>query len=314
MGDPAGIGPEVVLKAVSNRRISRLAEYLIIGDGYVLDRTKSRLGIKAKIDLIDLANVSRRDFHPGKTSPHMGRASIEYIDRALELIGKGSSKRLVTGPINKHSVTLAGFSGFQGHTEYLAAKTGTSDFGMMLVGERLKVSLVTRHIALSDVASSITVESVYRAIVLTYESLKKDFGIARPRIGVAGLNPHAGDDGLFGAEETRAIIPAIKKAAAKAKVKDICGPLAPDAVFYDALNGKFDAVIAMYHDQGLAPFKTLYFRSGVNLTLGLPFIRTSPDHGTALDIAACGRADASSMIEAIALACRLRPPCSRKVS
>ena len=237
---------------------------------------------------------------------------MEYIDKALEFISRGSSKRLVTGPINKHSVAQAGFKGFEGHTEYLAAKTGTNDFGMMLVGGHLRVSLVTRHVALAAVAGSITIDSVYKTIILTHNSLKRDFGIARPRIGVAGLNPHAGDSGLFGPEEKSAIIPAIKKAGTR--VKGVSGPFAPDAIFYEALNGKFDAVLAMYHDQGLAPFKTVYFRSGVNLTMGLPFVRTSPDHGTALDIAGRGIADASSMIEAIKLACRLHPPCSRKAN
>jgi 4-hydroxythreonine-4-phosphate dehydrogenase len=312
MGDPSGIGPEVVLKAVTNPAISRRAECLVIGDRFVMEGVRKSLGLKADIRLIDLANVARKDYAAGKTSPALGAAAIQYIDKALEMLKEKGASRLVTAPINKRSIREAGFNDFHGHTEYLARKTGTKEFGMMLVGAKLKVALVTRHVALSEVAISLTREAVYGTIMLTHETLRRDFGIRSPRIGVAGLNPHAGDGGLFGDEEERLIIPAMKKAGRT--VKRLYGPLAPDAVFYDALCGRFDAVIAMYHDQALAPFKALYFRSGVNLTMGLPFIRTSPDHGTALDIAGKGRADPTSMMEAISLACRLRAPCSQKAS
>jgi 4-hydroxythreonine-4-phosphate dehydrogenase len=178
---------------------------------------------------------------------------------------------------------------------------------MMLVGEKLKVTLVTVHKALRDVPGSLTIDGVYKAIMITHKYLKEFFRVKTPRIGVAGLNPHAGDEGLFGDEEERIIIPAIRRAVRS--IRNICGPIAADALFYETAKGRFDAAIAMYHDQGLGPFKTLYFRAGVNLTLGLPFIRTSPDHGTAFDIAGKGKADPSSMIEAIRLASRLLKRC-----
>jgi len=209
----------------------------------------------------------------------------------------------VTAPINKSSVRKAGFADFEGHTEYLAARTATKDFAMMFVGKSLKITLVTRHIALKDVSRALSMESIYSAIRLTRDHLVRCFGIKDPKIAVAGLNPHAGEGGLFGDEEAKTITPAIKRASAE--FKNIDGPVPSDIIFYEALNGKYDAVIAMYHDQALAPFKMLYFKDGVNVTLGLPFIRTSPDHGTAFDIAGKGIADPASMKEALLLACRL---------
>ncbi|MDP3804407.1 MAG: 4-hydroxythreonine-4-phosphate dehydrogenase PdxA, partial [Candidatus Omnitrophota bacterium] len=189
---------------------------------------------------------------------------------------------------------------FEGHTEYLAQNTAAKNYAMMFVGDDLKITLVTRHIALRDVPGSISIESIYRTIVLTDEYLKRYFKIKNPRIGVSGLNPHAGEAGLFGSEEDNIIRPAIKKASRH--IKGAYGPISPDIIFYDTLHKKFDAAIAIYHDQALIPFKLLYFTDGVNLTLGLPFVRTSPDHGTAFDIAGKGIADPSSMINAIRLA------------
>jgi len=279
MGDPSGIGPEVVLKALASPKVKGLADFFIIGDGNVL---KGR---------------ARRDMK------FCGRASVQYIDRALELIKRGGADCLVTAPVNKSSIRRAGFPDFQGHTEYLARHTGTKDFAMMFVGEKLKVVPVTRHIALARVPGALSSDKVFRAIALTHEGLKKFFKIRRPRIGVAGLNPHAGERGAFGNEEALVIAPAVRKASRL--YGGVTGPVPADALFHDALNGSFDAVIAMYHDQGLGPFKMLYFKTGVNLTLGLPFVRTSPDHGTAFDIAGKGVADPSSMIEALRLACRL---------
>jgi len=185
----------------------------------------------------------------------------------------------------------------------MAGKTGSEEFAMMFVGKNLKITLVTRHIALKDVAGAISRDSICETIRITHEHLIKFFGIKDPRIAVAALNPHASEGGLFGDEEERIIIPAIRKMSCV--IKNIHGPIPADAVFYEALKGRFDAVVAMYHDQALAPFKALYFNDGVNLTLGLPFVRTSPDHGTAFDIAGKGIADAASMKEAIKLASRL---------
>jgi len=303
MGDPAGIGPEVTVKALSDSRISKLAHFLVVGDFSVIDKVRKSLRAEPEISLLDLANVSTINFAFGIQKPAFGKAAMEYIDKALELLKADEADALVTAPVNKSSIRSAGFKEFEGHTEYLAQKTASDEFAMMFVGKNLKITLVTRHIALRDVASAITVDAICRTIRLTHEHLKKYLGIEDPRIAVAGLNPHASDSGLFGDEEERVIIPAIRKSSIG--IKNIYGPLPADAVFYEALKGEFDAVVAMYHDQALAPFKTLYFRSGVNLTLGLPFIRTSPDHGTAFDIAGKGIADPASMKEAILLACRL---------
>ena len=303
MGDPSGIGPEVTLKALANPKISGLANFFIVGDRGVMESSGRRLGIRLKTPLIDLENVRPSGFSYGKESGLYGKAAMEYLDTAIGLLASGKADCLVTAPVNKASVRAAGFGDFQGHTEYLASKTGAKEYAMMFVGRRLKVTLVTRHVALKDVGKAISVAAISRTIRLTHKYLKKYFGLKAPRIGVAGLNPHAGEKGAFGPEEERVIIPAIKKVSAG--ISGVSGPYPPDAVFYSAFNGKLDAVIAMYHDQGLIPFKLLYFMDGVNLTLGLPFVRTSPDHGTAFEIAGKFIADPSSMSEALELACRL---------
>lgn len=303
MGDPSGVGPEVTIKALGDKKISGLAHITVIGDYFVINKVKKDLKLSAEFSIVDLTNVPQNNFSYGKSTAASGKASIEYVAHALEMIKKGEADSLVTAPVNKSSVRKAGFTDFEGHTEYIADKTGTKDISMMFVGKRLKISLVTRHLALKDVAGSISADNVYKTIVMTADCLKKHFHIADPKIGVAGLNPHAGDSGLFGDEEAEAISPAIKKALVQ--VKGVFGPVPADVIFYEALNGKCDAIVAMYHDQALTPFKMLYFRDGVNLTLGLPFIRTSADHGTAFDIAGSGVADASSMKEAIRLAARL---------
>jgi len=273
MGDPSGIGPEVTMKALASPKVKGLADFLVIGEEF------------------------------GSKGVSSGRASIEYVDRALDIVRALEADAIVTAPVSKSSIQKAGFPRFQGHTEYLAERTGTKKFAMMFVGDGLKVSLVTRHIALKLVPDALTTALVSDTISLTHEFLKDRFGIKSPRIGVCGLNPHAGELGAFGTEEAKVIAPAIRRCAKT--LKNVRGPIPADSAFYDALNKKYDALVAMYHDQALAPFKMLYFKSGVNLTLGLPFIRTSPDHGTAFDIAGKGIADPSSMIEAIRLACSL---------
>lgn len=303
MGDPSGIGPEVIIKALSDRSIQRSSHITVIGDYFVIDKIKKALKLKPEFSLIDLSNVPQNRFVYGKTSASFGRASIEYIDRALDMIGRGDADCMVTAPVNKSSIREGAIRDFQGHTEYIAGKTSSQDVGMMFVGGKMRVSLVTRHLALKEVPRNITEDKVYSAIMLTAKYLKLYFGIKEPRMAVAGLNPHAGECGLFGDEEAKSIIPAIDRA--REDFKFICGPISADAVFYGALKGQFDAVVAMYHDQALAPFKLLHFTDGVNLTLGLPFVRTSPDHGTAFDIAGKGVADARSMKEAILLAAAL---------
>lgn len=295
MGDPHGIGPEVTLKALASPGVKGLADFLIIGDGAVLRRASKAARCKLFPNILDVKAA------PGDGG---GMASMRYIDAGLGLLASGEGSALVTAPINKAAVREAGFSGFQGHTEYLAARTGTKKFAMMFVGKDLKVVPVTRHVPLKRVPDILNPEIIYDTIILTYKYLKEYFRIKSPRIAICGLNPHAGEGGAFGDEEKRLIIPAVKRAGKV--LKDVRGPIPSDAVFYDALRKRYDAVVAMYHDQGLAPFKMLYFTTGVNLTLGLPFVRTSPDHGTAFNIAGKGIADPSSMIEAILLACRLK--------
>ena len=303
MGDPSGVGPEVTLKALASPKVKGLANFLLIGDRPVIERLKKDMGLVLKDRLEDLSNVSKKKFAYGRCDAASGRASMQYIDRALELLNEVRADALVTAPVNKSAIRLAGYRGFEGHTEYLALKSGAKDFAMMFVGPRLKIALVTRHVALKEVPAKLSVKGIYRTICLAHECLKEYFRIRDPKIAVAGLNPHAGESGAFGDEEKRIIVPAIKMASRSAK--RIVGPVSPDAVFGPALTGRFDCVVAMYHDQALVPFKMLYSDSGVNLTLGLPFIRTSPDHGTAFDIAGKGIANPASMIEAIKLACRL---------
>jgi 4-hydroxythreonine-4-phosphate dehydrogenase len=303
MGDPSGIGPEVTVKALASLKREKLADFFVIGDAGVLDKVKRRLGSKLDIPLVDMSNVSGNNFSYGRSSAAMGRASMEYLDMAVEILNAGAADGLVTAPVNKGSVHKAGFSDFTGHTEYLAEKSGTKDFAMMFVGGDFKITLVTRHIALKDVSRALTARNISTAIRLTDKALKRWFSIKHPRIGISGLNPHAGEGGLFGCEEANVIIPAMKSLARR--VKGMSGPFPPDAIFYHLLKKRFDAVISMYHDQALIPFKTLYFDTGVNLTLGLPFVRTSPDHGTAFDIAGSMKANPSSMVEAMKLAARL---------
>jgi len=303
MGDPSGVGPEVTLKALASPKVKGLANFLLIGDRTVIERLRKDMGLVLKERLCDLSDVSKKKFAYGRCDAASGRASMRYIDRALELLNKCEADALVTAPVNKSAIRLAGYRNFEGHTEYLAEKSGVKDFAMMFVGPRLKIALVTRHIALKDVPSKLSRDAICRTIILAHRWLTEYFGIDNPRIAVAGLNPHAGENGAFGSEEKKIILPAIRRAGGS--VKGIIGPIPPDAVFTAALAGRFDCVIAMYHDQALVPFKMLYFDSGVNLTLGLPFVRTSPDHGTAFDIAGKGIANPESMIEAIKLACQL---------
>jgi 4-hydroxythreonine-4-phosphate dehydrogenase len=306
MGDPAGIGAEIIAKALKRTEIRKLANFLVIGDKWVFEKNQKSKIKNQKFKFINLNNMPRRNFAFGKVKAEYGRASLEYLNTAIFLINKRVLDCLVTAPVNKEAINLSGTK-FSGHTEYLAKKFGAKDFLMMFVAEKLKVSLVTRHMPLAKVARNLKAKDIFKSIIMTAESLKKYFGIKKPRIAVCGLNPHAGEAGNLGREEKKIIHPALKKA--KKKFKNIFGPLPSETVFHDALKEKYDAVIAMYHDQGLIPFKMLYRDKGVNITFGLPFIRTSPDHGTGFDIAGQNKANPSSMIEAIKLAIR----CTRRV-
>jgi len=297
MGDPAGIGPEIILKSLSH--IKGAAEITIIGDSGVFSRLSGFKSIKNDTRFIDLKNVVRRNFCFGKLKAAYGRASMEYLDCALSLIRAKDLDCLVTAPISKEAIRKAGFK-FSGHTEYLARRTHVPDTVMMLFNRDLKFSLVTRHVSLKNVSGLVQEKELIRVICATHDALKNLFAIAEPRIVVCGLNPHASDNGVIGKEENNVIKPALRKL--KSRIKYLKGPLSSDIAIAKAYQKEYDAVIAMYHDQALIPLKLSNPLSGVNMTLGLPFVRTSPLHGTAFDIAGKNLAQPYSMIEAIRLA------------
>ncbi|MDP3731995.1 MAG: 4-hydroxythreonine-4-phosphate dehydrogenase PdxA [Candidatus Omnitrophota bacterium] len=280
MGDPAGIGPEIIPKAL--KKLKGLANFVIIGDKWVFGQLSAISYQLSALKFIDLNNVPHKNFKFGKIKAEYGKASVEYIDKAIELIKNKQIDCLVTCPISKEAVSLAGFDNFTGHTEYLSARTNTKYFAMMLLNRKLKFSLVTGHIPLKDVPSKLDTDKIYKTVLLAYRSLKQLFLIKNPRMAVCGLNPHASDNGLLGEEENKIIKPALKRL--RLRLRDIDGTLSADVAVLKAAQKKYDCIIAMYHDQALIPLKLSDEYAGVNLTLGLPFIRTSPLHGTAFDI------------------------------
>lgn len=307
MGDAAGIGPEIIVKALADKAIYEICRPLVIGDKKILDRalnvTGSSLYCRAVpgppqegqefgvIDVIDLNNLPA-DIAFGKVDKRAGKAAYEFIEKAIRLSLNNEIHAIVTAPINKEAVNLAGYH-FPGHTEILARLSDTKNYAMMLVGETLKVIHVTTHVSLRKACDLITKERIVQVVELADRSLKL-MGIAHPRIAVAGLNPHCGESGLFGDEDEKEIVPAVKECRSKGLT--VSGPVPPDTVFYRAAIKKdFDIVVVMYHDQGHIPIKVLGFDTGVNVTVGLPFIRTSVDHGTAFDIAGKGIADSKSL-------------------
>jgi 4-hydroxythreonine-4-phosphate dehydrogenase len=302
MGDPVGIGPEVILKSLFCSEIQSICSPVIYGDAEILNEAKKLTGIKNESKIISVTNLNKNHLSVGTPSAEGGEASILYIREAATHALEGIIDAIVTAPISKESIHLAG-STYPGHTEMLKDLTGASDVAMLFEGREFRVVLVTIHCALSEVPKLITLDRVFNAIRLTYNSLVELFNIPNPKIVVCGLNPHAGESGIFGSEEIERIIPAVR--SAKDLGIDVTGPLPADTVFYRARQGIWDAVISMYHDQGLIPFKMLSFEDGVNVTLGLPIIRTSPDHGTAFDIAWKGIANPSSMVAAIKVAVNL---------
>lgn len=302
MGDPAGVGPEIILKALADPKVRRIAEPAVLGDEGLLNHIADKLKLKRPPDgsVVSLSELDLKKLKAGKPGKESGAAMISYIEEAVYMAALGDVDAMVTAPISKDAAKKAGFK-FPGHTEFIAHLTGTKDFAMMLGGKDLKVILVTIHEALRKVPSLITREAVLKTIKITDDSFRRYFGFKRPRIAVAGLNPHASEGGIFGNEEEKVIIPAIKKAQSMGI--NAVGPLPPDTVFYRAVRKKeFDCVVSMYHDQGLGPLKLLHFDNGVNATLGLPIIRTSVDHGTAYDIAWKGIASPDSLIAAIEMA------------
>jgi len=318
MGDPAGVGPEVVLQAVMDRAVRKSCFPLVIGDiGVLLRAGQGRknlprldswqpgrpiAGNSRAVPVYALSSLSPGEARPGRPSKACGQAVYRYIKAAAELVLSGETDAMATAPISKHVLRLAGHI-YPGHTELLAELGRAGECRMMLVGGGLKVVLVTIHLPLTDVAGELTRRRVKVTVQLTHRALRDYFDIPRPRIAVTGLNPHAGEEGIFGQEEKRIILPAVLSAR-KQGIR-VSGPFPADSLFYQVARGDYDAVVCMYHDQGLIPFKLLHFFGGVTLTLGLPFIRTSVDHGTAYDIAGKNKADASSMKEAVYLAATL---------
>jgi 4-hydroxythreonine-4-phosphate dehydrogenase len=319
MGDPAGIGPEVVLKALADKDIRRRCRAIIVGDWGLLERVAPFARGEVKLrrwqagegvrddhpDEVAVCSVSAlktKDHRPGRPSGAAGAAAFDYVRTAVQLIQARVASAMATAPINKKSLRLAGY-GYPGHTEILAKLVDARDCRMMLFGKELKVVLVTGHLPLVRVSGALNKKGVRVTVELTAQALKRYFGIARPRIAVAGLNPHGGEKGLFGREEEEIIRPALR--AVRERGIAVRGPLPADSLFHAAARRTYDAVVCMYHDQGLIPLKQIHFYDGVALTLGLPFIRTSVDHGTAYDIAGKNQADARSMKAAILLAARL---------
>jgi 4-hydroxythreonine-4-phosphate dehydrogenase len=304
LGDPAGIGPEVVVRALAARPAMQAVVY---GDRGVLERAARLVGVPALAEdrIVAVTRLGAAEVVAGKPDDVSARAQLAYLNAATDAALAGEIRALVTAPISKEWIARAGFA-YPGHTEYLAARAGVSEFAMMLAGPALRVVLATTHVALREVAAGLRVGDIASAIFLAGRALRDEFGMARPRVAVAGLNPHAGEAGRFGDEETRLIEPAILQARARLASAgvdaEVTGPCVPDAVFRQAALGGFDAVVALYHDQGLIPVKLLHFDDAVNITLGLPFVRTSPDHGTAYDIAGTGRARPDSFLAALDLA------------
>ena len=322
MGDPAGVGPEIILKALAVDEVLAKCRPLVIGDRRILERAAGWLGgeceprpqhfeqvsappeghyLPGMLTLLDLKNAEPGECPVGQVSATCGRAAVEYVFRACDMALAGEVDAVVTAPLNKAAMNQAGFH-YGGHTELLAERTGADRVSMLLVGPKLRIVHVSTHVGLQEAIQRVTRERVEQVIDLAEQSARA-LGFARPRIAVAGLNPHAGEGGLFGDQETREILPAIQ--AARARGLEVSDPQPPDTVFLRALRGEFDIVVAMYHDQGHIPMKLLAFDEGVNVSMGLPIIRTSVDHGTAFDIAGTGSAREISLLAAIDVAVKM---------
>lgn len=318
MGDPAGIGPEIVLKALAPADVYERARPLVIGDRRTLERAGSWVRAEnTEFDevarpgegsyepgIITLLNRddSTTDGYPvGQVTAEAGKAAVDYVFVACDLATEGDADAVVTAPLNKAAMHAAGFT-YAGHTELLTERTGAERVSMLLVGPTLRVIHVSTHVALTEAIRRVKHDRVLE-VIETAQQVCQDLGIDAPRIAVAGLNPHASEGGLFGDQERREIVPAIE--TARANGLDVSDPQPPDTVFVRATKGEWDIVVAMYHDQGHIPMKLLAFDSGVNVSIGLPIIRTSVDHGTAFDIAGTGKASEESMLAAIETAVQM---------
>lgn len=323
MGCPVGIGPEIIVKTfIKNPELAIKRECIVLGSFQRLREVAVLLGVDVNfvnwspenklsynqddfstdipaVLVYDIPLIEKDELTWGNPNAVTGKASFEYVAKAIDFAMAGVVRGIVTAPISKHGLQMAGIN-YPGHTEILASRTGTESYAMMLAGRQLRVVLVTIHCPLSQVSNQLTVEKVFDTLNITNRELFNCFGVREPEILIAGLNPHAGEEGMFGCEEKDIIEPAVIKAR-EAGI-NVLGPYPPDTLFYKSVNGSADAVVCMYHDQGLIPFKLLHFRDGVNITLGLPIVRTSVDHGTAYDIAGTGKADSTSLEEAVRVA------------
>lgn len=297
LGDPAGIGPEIVAAALHAAPREWRDRIIVYGDRGPLERGAKAMGVPVP-DVTLVGNGEGDRSVAGVPDRHSGAAQVTYLETAVAAASRGELGAIVTAPISKTWARRAGFE-FLGHTEMLATRLGARDVAMFFVGPKLKVALTTVHRPLAEVVTDLSTDRVRVVIELVAASMVRDLGVAAPRIGVVGLNPHAGEDGLLGDEDAEIIAPAL---ATPCPPATLLGPLVPDAAFRDAVRGRYDALVAMYHDQGLIPVKLIDFDESVNVTLGLPIVRTSPDHGTAYDIAGKGIARPVSMQRALALA------------
>jgi 4-hydroxythreonine-4-phosphate dehydrogenase len=313
MGDPAGVGPEIIAKTFADPNFREENRALVVGDAPRLQRAADLLGLdllanvisapeeadfeEGTVDVVQVGDLPE-DLPFGELDARAGAAAFEYLERAIELASGGRVAAIATAPLNKEAMHLGGYR-YPGHTEILAELTGTQDYAMMLVTPELKVIHVSTHVALREAVERATTERELAVIRLAHESLRK-LGVEHPKIAVAGLNPHAGEHGLFGNEDGDRIEPAVQRA--REDGIDASGPHAPDTVMMRARRGEFDIVVVQYHDQGHIPIKLMGFDTGVNVTVGLPFFRTSVDHGTAFDIAGTGEADHRSLRAALDLA------------
>jgi 4-hydroxythreonine-4-phosphate dehydrogenase len=316
MGDPGGVGPEVIVKAIYDSDLREYCAPIVIGNRIVLEEAMKLLNLPVRLNVLKTPEESNpslgflelieiediKDFQKGKATEEGGNVCVSFINKAVEFAIEKRVDAVVTAPVSKEALKMAGYS-WPGHTEMLAELTRTKDYAMMLVGGLIRVILVTIHTSLRSVPDLITKKNVLTTIKLAKKACDM-MGISDPRIAVAGLNPHAGEAGIFGNEEIKVIEPAVHEAVKQGI--PVYGPLPPDTIFYKAYKGEIDMIVCMYHDQGLVPLKMIAFDEGVNVTVGLPIIRTSPDHGTAYDIAWKGRAIPSSILEAIKLASRLK--------
>ncbi len=312
MGDPAGIGPEVLLSAAARPGVARACSLVVYGDSAVLAEARSALGMSASaataIIRVEEVTALRLRGQLPRPSARAGEAAFRYLDAAARAVQLGQHDALVTAPINKQWLNQAGHR-YDGHTGYLSQLAG-KPATMMLVGRRLRVVLATTHVALCEVSGALDEGALVDKALTSSEHLRRFHGLDRPRMAVAALNPHGGEGGLFGDEENRVIAPAVRRM--RRRGLDAIGPLPADTLFAQAAKGNYDVVLCMYHDQALIPLKLLDFGGAVNISMGLPFLRTSPDHGTAYDLAGSGEADAGSMAGAMLMAARMLKSARRK--